>query len=50
MFWVATLVDDVRETGVHAATFDAASLASGMYFYRLQAGSFTGVKKMIVVK
>ncbi|MCS6988941.1 MAG: T9SS type A sorting domain-containing protein [Chloroherpetonaceae bacterium] len=47
---VATLVNEVKGAGAHATTFDAANLASGVYFYRLQAGSFSQTKKMMLVK
>jgi hypothetical protein len=47
---VATLVNEEKEGGVYTATFDATGLASGMYLYRLQAGSFIETKKMILLK
>ncbi len=47
---VTTLVDGWRDAGVHEITFDGSNLASGLYLYRIQAGSFTGVKKMLLVK
>ena len=47
---VATLVDVIQEPGVHHADFNAGGLASGVYFYRLQAGPFTGVKKILLMK
>ncbi|PIO47613.1 MAG: hypothetical protein CMR00_09570, partial [[Chlorobium] sp. 445] len=51
---VATLVDAVQERGNYAPMFNAATLASGMYFYRLKAqGSsqtFVQTKKMMLVK
>lgn len=36
--------------GYYEVTFDAGNLASGAYFYKLEAGSFTDKKKMIIVK
>lgn len=47
---VAILVNGVKTAGTHQATFDAASLSSGVYIYQLktQAGSIT--KKMLLVK
>ncbi len=45
-----TLVDGQQTSGVHEVRFDASNLASGIYIYRLQAGSFTAARKLIVVK
>lgn len=47
---VATLVNGFRDAGTHRVTFDASSLASGMYLYRLTAGSFSASGKMVLVK
>jgi hypothetical protein len=47
---VATLVNGQQKAGDYAVTFNASSLASGVYFYRLQAGSFTSSKKMMLLK
>ncbi|NOY58601.1 MAG: T9SS type A sorting domain-containing protein [Calditrichaeota bacterium] len=47
---VATLVDGSQEAGSYKTTFDARNLASGIYFYRLNAGSFKKMHKMMVVK
>jgi hypothetical protein len=47
---VATLLNERRNAGVHRINFNATNLSSGTYFYRLQAGTFTQTKKMILVK
>jgi hypothetical protein len=47
---VATLVDGVEETGYRSIEFDASTLASGVYIYRLTAGSFVKTMKMILVR
>ena len=47
---VATLVNDVLPAGVHSVRFDANKLATGFYVYRLSAGDFTSVKKMLLLK
>jgi M6 family metalloprotease-like protein len=47
---VATLVNEAKPAGVFSVQFDAGSLASGLYFYRLQAGNFVETRKMLVVK
>lgn len=47
---VAVLVDEVRSPGVYSVQFNGSSLASGMYFYTLRAGSFSATKKLMLVK
>ncbi|MBE0570379.1 MAG: T9SS type A sorting domain-containing protein [Ignavibacteriaceae bacterium] len=47
---IATLVNEEKEQGVYNITFDASGLSSGMYLYKLQAGSFVEMKKMIIIK
>ena len=47
---VETLVNGEKHPGHYEVTFDASRLPSGVYLYRLQAGSFTSVRKMILVK
>jgi len=47
---VITLVDQQQQPGNKTITWDANSLASGIYFYRLIAGEFVAVKKMAVVR
>lgn len=47
---VATLVDGWRDAGVHEVTFDGSSLASGVYIYRLQAGTYHASGKMVLMK
>lgn len=47
---VMTLVEGKMEAGYHAVKFDASNLASGMYIYRIQAGTFISTKKMMLIK
>jgi len=47
---VATLVNEEKATGSYEVKFDAAGLSSGIYFYKLQAGSFVETKKMILLR
>ena len=47
---VATLVQGRQEAGLHRALLDASSMASGIYFYRLEAGQFNAVRKMVLLK
>lgn len=47
---VATLVDNEKHAGNYEVNFDAAGLASGVYFYKLQAGGFIETKKMILLR
>ncbi len=47
---VAQLADEVQPAGSHQASWDAMRLPSGIYFYRLTAGSFTALKRMTLLK
>ncbi len=47
---VRTLVNEQQEAGAHVYQFNAADLASGTYFYRITAGDFHGVHKMLLNK
>ena len=47
---VAVLVDGMQTAGAHEARFDGSGLASGVYIYRLQAGTFVEQKKMVLEK
>jgi hypothetical protein len=47
---VADLVNGYKTAGRYQAIFNGAQLSSGVYFYRLEAGSFTAVKRMLLVK
>ena len=47
---VATLVNGMVSAGPQSAIFDASHLASGVYFYRLEAGDFVKTEKMLLLK
>ena len=47
---VATLVNEPKPAGSYNILFDATSLSSGVYFYRMQAGDYIETKKMIYLK
>jgi hypothetical protein len=47
---VATLVNEVRTPGVYRIRWDASSLSSGVYFYRLRVGDFVATRKMVFAK
>ncbi len=47
---ITTLVDRYLEAGFYNETFDAGYLSSGVYFYRLEAGGMSKVRKMLYVR
>jgi hypothetical protein len=46
----AVLVDDRKGPGRYEERFDASDLASGVYFYRIQAGSFSQTRKLLLLR
>jgi beta-N-acetylhexosaminidase len=47
---VSNVVNEEQQAGNHSVIFNASNLASGIYFYHLRSGSFSSVKKMLLVK
>jgi hypothetical protein len=47
---VSTLLRGTEEAGYHEVRFDGTDLASGVYFYRIQAGGFVQARKIFLLK
>ncbi|MFZ4591361.1 MAG: choice-of-anchor D domain-containing protein [Ignavibacteria bacterium] len=47
---VATLLNENKQAGTYEVNFNASSLSSGVYFYKMSAGKFSSIKRMVVVK
>lgn len=47
---VATLINEMKDAGSHQVEFNAVNLTSGIYIYKLEAGSYNSTKKMMLVK
>ncbi len=47
---VRTLMNKVEQPGSYSVTFSASGLASGVYFYRLRAGSYSQTRKLMVLR
>jgi hypothetical protein len=47
---VASLVDAMQPAGIQTVSFDGSNLPSGVYFYRIAAGTFTDLKKLLLLK
>jgi hypothetical protein len=47
---IAVLAEGPHTAGLHTVTFDASRLPAGVYFYRLEAGSFSDIRKMLLLK
>jgi photosystem II stability/assembly factor-like uncharacterized protein len=47
---ISTLVNGKQSSGVYEVSFDGSKLPSGIYFYKLEAGGLSEVKKMVLIK
>jgi hypothetical protein len=47
---VSLLAAGQFSAGNHVVSFDAARLPAGLYFYRMEAGDFTAIRKMMLLK
>lgn len=47
---ISVLVNEVQNAGDYSVTWDASGFPSGIYFYKLESGSFTSNRKMILIK
>jgi len=47
---IAALVNEEKESGFYTVSFNAAGLSTGVYFYKLKAGNFIQIKKMLLIK
>lgn len=47
---VATLVNDFKDVGTYSVSYNAINLASGIYFYKIQAGKNVSIRKMLLLK
>jgi hypothetical protein len=47
---IAHLVNETQDAGYHDVRFDGSGLASGVYFYRVQAGAYVLTRKLVVLK
>ena len=47
---VATLLNEIKKQGTYKVTFDASTLASGVYVYRIETDEFIDTKKLVLLK
>lgn len=47
---VAILINEIQNPGIYDVRFDASNLSSGVYFYRIEAGSYSETKRMMLLK
>jgi hypothetical protein len=47
---ITTLVNEIKQSGVHEINFDASEYSTGIYLYRMTVNNFTQTRKMIVLK
>jgi hypothetical protein len=44
------LVNRQQDKGNYTVSFDGSNLSTGVYFYKLESGNFTSIKKMMLIK
>jgi hypothetical protein len=47
---VKVLENGYKEAGIYNISFNASALPSGIYFYKIEAGQFSQIRKMMLVK
>ena len=47
---ISTLVNEVKSPGNYKINFDGSNLSSGVYFYHFNAGNYSSINKMILLK
>ncbi|HEY5122801.1 MAG TPA: T9SS type A sorting domain-containing protein [Ignavibacteria bacterium] len=47
---IETLVNEKQSPGTYEVTFDASQYSSGVYFYKIEAGDFNAMKRMVLIK
>ncbi len=47
---IKTLVNEVKQAGYYTVDFNGSHLSSGVYFYKIQSGDFSSVKRMVLIK
>lgn len=47
---IALLINEMKNSGDHFVYFDGSNFASGIYYYKIEAGNFTSLRKMILLK
>jgi hypothetical protein len=47
---IVTLVNEKLSPGTYDVNFDGSNLPSGIYFYKLETGNFSDIKRMVLIK
>ncbi|HEY5123790.1 MAG TPA: T9SS type A sorting domain-containing protein, partial [Ignavibacteria bacterium] len=47
---IETLVNQIQSPGIYEINFNGSNYSGGVYFYKLEAGDYSTVKKMLLVK
>ncbi|MDQ3022726.1 MAG: T9SS type A sorting domain-containing protein, partial [Bacteroidota bacterium] len=47
---ITTLVNEIKNAGSYIVSFNGSGLSSGIYYYKIEAGNFTEIRKMLLIK